>query len=175
METCKVSFVWTKEEAKRALRAQARAALNPGFLLFTRGFTLLFGALLIFFQIASGLFEFFIVGLTLFCIYWTFFPGRGISWLLLLGFTQSHIANKTFSWELSEQLVTQQCENISSSQLSWEFFSKIVVASEGLMLYTFPKSKFFWLPYDGFETPQCIEKVKEFARSNDVKIIEAKR
>ena len=128
---------------------------------------------MVFLSVIGAPFDPIIYALILFCVYWTIFGGNGIAWWSSRKFKNSLYADKTFEWDFSEQKISFHCENITSSQSVWKVTSSIVATSDGLLLYE--SNRPYWLPYDGFETPDGIEKVKEFARANDLKVIEAKR
>ncbi len=173
METCKVTYVWTKEEARRASFARSRRRGSLGLLFFTRCCAFLLGAAMISLIIAGSPFSFPAWVFLLFCAFWTILSDKVILFLALRKFEKYPFANQTIQQEFSQQQIDIQWGDVGSFQFSWKLIRRIIVARDGLIM-TQQKTS-LWLPYDAFETPQCIEKVKEFARSNDVKIIEAKR
>lgn len=79
-------------------------------------------------------------------------------------------SEKKIVYEFSQAGV-KACQGGSGGVFSWKVFPRVVEGREGFLLYIseFPV-RFEWVPYDAFEAQEHIEMVREFIKSNGVKL-----
>ena len=82
-------------------------------------------------------------------------------------FEQQVSANSVVRWEFSSGHIKAE-SSFSKSESEWKALSKILEASDGFLLYTYPKNMFFWQPFSGFASPQEIETFKQLAHTSQV-------
>ncbi len=177
METYNVTYTWTKDELLKSLRHHYQSKLRPGIVTAINVMAVLLAALSIFIlaiedQRASSAIPAF--PLIIFAIYWLFLRRRVNDWGLTRGFDKNPAANAVIQWEFSQAHLTQECAGLVSFTAEWKILSKVVEASDGFLLYAYPKNMFYWLPFAGFETTESIEAFKRIARSKQIQYVSLK-
>ena len=174
MDTYKVTYTWTKDELLKALRHHYQLKLRPSIVMAVNVMALLLAALSIFILVVEGLRSSTSITafvLMAFAVYWLFLRRRVNEWWLTRGFDKTPAANAAVQWGFSEQQLAQECAGLVSFQAEWKVLSKVMEASDGFLLYTYPKNMFYWLPFVGFESPEGIEKFKSIIQSKQIKYV----
>jgi len=171
METYKVTYKWTKEEVLKSVRHHYQSKLRPIIVAAINVVAVLLTALSIFILTQQGLRSSAsptACVISALAIYWFFLRRQVNDWWLSRGFDKTPAANELIQWEFSEEQVSQECAGLVSFKADWKVFSKIMEASDGFLLYTYPKNMFYWLPFAGFQAPEGIEKFKSIVHRKQI-------
>lgn len=150
--------------AKELTRASLLFAEKKPFLLYTVGFLNLFtGLFLIIFII-----KLFVAGLTkheliasLICAMWIFGRRPLNEWLLYYKMKNSKVLEKPITVEMSLNGIVWSGKGLRFGHMNWTELKYVIEAQNGFILpNTF--TRFLWLPYHGFQSPQDIQTLKDF-------------
>ena len=175
-EICKAKYVWTRDELRKAMLHHQRLNLRRGLLLLMKGFACI---LLVFVSIVliawvllpstSAPPFWALLLLALFSLYWLSFDKLN-AWYWGRSFGKRPDANAQIEWQFSKEEINAQTD-LGKTTLKWKSFLKVVETSDGFLFYPL-KNFFHWLPFSAFESPDCIEEVKDFVRQNDIPLLE---
>ncbi len=73
-------------------------------------------------------------------------------------------------WQFSQEKIKSWSE-LGEATLDWKSFLSVVESKEGFLFYTL-KNLFHWLPFSALESPDCIARVREFIRENNIPLVE---
>lgn len=171
MPTCKVTLTWTKDEYLKVLRYHHQAELRPSLALVVDGGIALLGALgalMLFAPSASAKgSNATSYGIIFFALYWLLARRPLNKWWLTRNFLKDPTANTVVEWEFSQEQATVKSVG-GSAVTEWKMFSKVREAKDGFLLYGYPESLFYWLPFAGFESPESIEQFRSIVRSKEL-------
>ena len=106
--------------------------------------------------------------LAIFCVYWLMID-RMKAWDSSRGFKKRPDANLEIEWQFSEANIKSRTE-LGEATVDWKSFLRVVESREGFLFY--PLENFFhWVPFSAFESADCIEKVREFVRENNIPLV----
>jgi len=183
MRTYRVTYTWTKDELLKAFRRhyQSKLRLRPSIVMAVNVMAVLMAVPSVVVLATEGLrssASTSALALIAFAVYWLFLRRRMHEWWWTIngwwwtrGFDKRPAANAVVQWEFSEEHVAQECAGLVSFRAGWKMFSKVMEASDGFLLYTYPKSLFYWLPFAAFETSEGVEKFKSIAQSRQVRYV----
>ena len=169
-DICKAKYRWTRDELVRAMQQQQRLKLRRGVLMIMKVFS---GVLLAFVGIvfiawvllpSTSTPPFWaMLLLAVFSLYWLTFD-RMNAWYWARGFAKRPDANIEIEWQFSEEEICLQTE-LGKATVTWKSFFKVAETSDGFLFYPL-KKLFHWLPFSAFESPECIDKVRELILQN---------
>lgn len=157
--------------AKELVKASSLFAEKKPFLLFTVGFLNIFASLflLIFFL------KLVLVGLlpnewlaAVGCSLWLFGRRPFNEWLLYQRMKGSLVLSKPITVEISRNGVVWSGKGLRQGNMSWDQIKYVMEAQNGFIL---PNSftRFLWLPFRGFQSPQEVEELRKLI--TDMKIV----
>ncbi len=112
-----------------------------------------------------------LVLLVIFCVYWLMID-RMKAWDSSRGFKKRPDANLEIEWQFSREKIKSRTE-LGEATVDWKSFLRVVESREGFLFY--PLENFFhWVPFSAFESADCVEKVREFVRENNIPLVEAR-
>ncbi|MEP6913199.1 MAG: YcxB family protein [bacterium] len=182
-EICKAKYRWTREEHLRAMRYHYRLKLRR-VLLLMKVFSVSLLAFMGIVLLVWVLFEssspsslpssspppfWALLLLTIFCLYWLTID-RLNAWNATRGFSKRPDANMQVEWQLSHEKI-QLWSELNEATLDWKSFLRVVESKEGFLFYSL-QNLFNWLPFSAFESPDCIARVREFIRENNIPLVE---
>ena len=107
--------------------------------------------------------------LAIFCVYWLTID-RMNAWNSSRGFSKRPDANVQIEWEFSKEKIKSRTE-LGEATIDWKGFLRVVESREGFLFYPL-KNLFHWLPFSAFESADCIERVRELVRENNIPLVE---
>lgn len=140
------------------------------FFKFTVGFANIFMSLFI----AIFVLKFFFMGLTLqewsaaaFCLAWLLGRRPFNQWLLLRRMKNSPVIGKPIHIEMSLNGIAWTGKGLRPGSMNWEQFKHIIEVQNGFIL---PNSltRFLWLPFRGFASPEQIGEFKNFLNQRQI-------
>ena len=170
LEICTAKYHWTPEEWKKG--ALHHYGIRSRLVLFGRVFSVLLLILLglivldwIFRPSSTTPPIIAMTPLALFCIY-LLIPNRFNAWYIGRGMAKRYGQSFELEFHFSEDEVKSRSD-LGEATTKWRIFVKIVETSDGFLLYYF-KNSFTWLPYSAFESQDCIAKVREMIKKNEI-------
>ena len=92
------------------------------------------------------------------------------AWNSSRGFSKRPDANVQVEWEFSREKIRSRTE-LGEATIDWKSFLRVVESKEGFLFYPL-KNFFHWLPFSAFDSADCIARVREFVKENNVPLIE---
>lgn len=173
-EICKAKYRWTHEELSRSMRHHYRLKLRR-VLLLMRVFSIVLLSFLGIVLLAWALLPstsappfWALLLLAAFCFYWLFID-RLNAWNSSRGFRKRPDANTETEWQFSNDEIKTRSE-FGEATFHWKSFIKVIDAGDGFLFYSL-KNLFHWLPFSAFESPQCIETVRELVRRSGIPLL----
>jgi hypothetical protein len=169
-DICKAKYRWTRDELVRAMQQHQQLKLRRGVLMIIKVFS---GVLLAFVGLmviawvllpSTSTPPFWaMLLLAMFSFYWLTFD-RLNAWYWVRGFAKRPDANVQIEWQFSKEEINIQTE-LGKATVTWKSFFKVAETSDGFLFYPLKKI-FHWLPFSAFESPECIDKVRELILQN---------
>ena len=106
--------------------------------------------------------------LIVFCIYLLMID-RINAWNSSRGYDKRPDANVEIEWQFSREEIKLQTE-LGEATAHWKSFLRVVEASDGFLFYPL-QNLFHWLPFSAFESADCLEKVRQMIRENDIPLV----
>jgi len=91
-------------------------------------------------------------------------------WYWARSFSKRPDANTQIEWQFSKEEIHAQTD-LGKGTFLWKGFVKVVETSDGFLFYPL-KNIFHCFHFQPFESPDCIEKVKDFVRQNHIPLLE---
>lgn len=157
----KIEYVPT---AKELAKASSLFAEKKPFFLFAVGFINIFtGIFLAIFIIKLIVFKGLLINeliAMLVCILWLFCRRPFNEWLLYQRMKNSIVLAKPITVEVSRNGVVWSGKGLRQGNMTWDQINFVLEAKNGFVI---PNSftKFLWLPFRGFESPQNIEELRK--------------
>lgn len=156
----KIEYVPT---AKELVRASSLFAEKKPFLLYAVGFLNIFSGLFLFIFVLKLI----MVGLlpnewlaAIGCALWLFGRRPFNEWLLYQKMKRSIVLSKPITIEISRNGVVWSGKGLRQGNMSWDQIKYVMEAKNG---FVFPNTftRFLWLPFRGFKSPEEIEELKK--------------
>ena len=164
-DICKAKYRWTRDELVRAMQHHQRLKLRPSVLLVMKIFSVVLlgfvGIVLVAWILLPSTSAppfWALLLLAIFSLYWLTFD-RLNAWYWARAFDKRPDANIQIEWQFSKEKIHTQTE-LAQATLTWKCFFKVVATSDGFLFYPLKKI-FHWLPFSAFESPECVEKVRQ--------------
>ncbi|MEP6820666.1 MAG: YcxB family protein [bacterium] len=174
-EICKAKYRWTREELRRSMLHHYRLQMRR-VLLLMRIFSVVLLTFIGIVLVAWWALEpstsdppfWALLLLTIFCLY-SFFIVRLNAWNASRGFAKRPDVNAEIEWQFSSDGVKTRTE-LGEATTQWRSFLKVSETGDGFLFYSL-KNFFHWLPFSAFESPECIETVRQMIKENRVPLV----
>ena len=167
---CTAKYRWTREELVKAMQHHQKLKIRRAVLLTMRIFCI---ALLILVGLVTAAWFLLpskssppfwaLAVLALFSSYWLIFE-RLNRWYWARGFNKRPDANIEIEWEFGDDQITMRSD-LGTATVGWKSFFKVVETTDGFLFFS-QKKLFNWLPFSAFESPECVEKVRQLIAKN---------
>lgn len=173
-EICKAKYRWTREELISAMRHHHQVKLRREIRLLVKIFAVIMlafiGMLLFVWTVYPANIDppfwglLFVASVCVYCL----IQDKLNAWYWGRGFAKRPDANTEIEWQFSQNELKIETE-LGKATLRWKGFLKVVETGEGFLFYSV-KNIFNWLPFSGFESPECIEQVRTWVQENDIPV-----
>ena len=106
--------------------------------------------------------------LTGFSFYWLFIIQIN-TWNSSRGFNKRPDANSEIEWEFSVNEIKTRSE-LGAGIVAWKNFTKVIAAKDGFLFYPL-KNLFYWIPFEAFDDPSCVERITSQIRQNAIPLL----
>lgn len=107
--------------------------------------------------------------LAIFCVYGSMMD-RINAWNASRGFSRRPDANIEIVWQFFREKIQSRNE-LGEATIEWKSFLRVVESREGFLFYPL-QNLFYWLPFSAFESADCIERVRELVRENQILLVQ---